>query len=519
MKKSLRKKDGYVLVWVILLFLVVSLLSTVVISGLLMTVGSTTTQQSAQQAYYSAKSAVSSVADYIIKNAANPTIINNLISNPGSGSTSTMGNYTVTVTQLSSSRIRVTATAMYQGATSTVTAYLVAPPAPSGIIPTDNVIYVNGSAASGFGQCAINGSVYINGNFNLSQGSAINGSVVANGTTTITGSGNTTNGLVSFGNVYLDNSAYINGDLLTKGDLKMLGNASVVGNASADGSLNMSNGSSTILKNAIMGMNASFGGGANRISGSLTYGGTLTCSYGSITTFVTKGGTKVSNYTPLDFSSYSSLPLPILTAPTSAQNPALYNTVAISNNTISNSGTITSSIVTQLNNMSYGSIVTIDASSQDISLLLNNTNFTIGNGLNLVVNGTKNVFIYLKGTSTFTVNSNEYIGMKVRGSNPNIFIIGDGTQSISLNNNSEMDACVYIPNGSMSATGSPLTTYKFIGACIVKSVNIDSGVKFQYSKPNLLGTPLAVLQTGQSGSSSGSSSGSGLWTIGSWDNH
>jgi len=509
MLKRLKKKAGYALVYVLVIFVVATLLAMVVFSSAVISARSTAVEHNTQQGYFTARSAVNSVVDYIIKNASDATAMSKLIGNTGSGSINNMGTYTVTVTQQAAGRLKVSATAVYNGETSTASATVVQSVAPSGIIPTDNVIYVNGSATSGLGQCTLNGSVYVNGAMSLSQGSAINGFVVVKGATSITGAGNTTKGLYSDGNVTLDNSGTVNGDLFTKGDLIMGGSATINQNATVDGSLNMPNG--FIIKDALIGKNAYFAGGA-KISGVLKYGGTATCGWGTISTFVPAGATKITNYTPIDAAPYSSQALPIISAPTSTQNPQLYNTAVITNKTISDSGTINSSVVTQLNALPWGSTLTIDASAKDINLLLNNQSFNIGSGLNIEVIGTHNVFIYLKGTSSITISANEYFGMNPRGTNPRLYIIGDGTQSVALQNNSELDACVYIPNGTLSASGSPLTVYKFVGSCLVKTVDISSNVSFQYSKPVIDGTPLSVFSSG--GSSGGGGSG---WYIESWD--
>ena len=72
-----------------------------------------------------------------------------------------------------------------------------------------------------------------------------------------------------------------------------------------------------------------------------------------------------------------------------------------------------------------------------------------------------------------------------------------------------------MPKGSISASGNSITneTYKFVGCCIVKSANISSNVKFQYSPPNLIGTPLKIFLPNNSGSSYAG------WDIGSWGNN
>ena len=216
----------------------------------------------------------------------------------------------------------------------------------------------------------------------------------------------------------------------------------------------------------------------------------------------------------MDSSPYTSQALPVINVPAIADMPELYNPVVVNNNAITSSGTITSSVVSQLNQKPWGTNITIDARAGDIHLLLNNTNFSLSNGVNILIDsdGTHNVFLYLTGTSAISVNSNEYIGMKVRSTNPRLFIIGDGEQSVSLNNNSELDACIYMPNGTISASGSPLNTYKFVGTCIVKYANIINNVTFHYSEPDLNNTPLDIF------TSEHSEYKNEAWIIESWGN-
>ncbi|MGI6279343.1 MAG: hypothetical protein ACOYJS_02130 [Acutalibacteraceae bacterium] len=510
MKNRLKKKDGYILISAIIIFLVSSLIMATVTTVSLSTNKNTEVQYNYQQAYYTARSAVSAVAEYIIDNSYNPLVIDGFINRPGKGSINGMGDYTVYVQYTDDNRIMITAESKFNKQTATATAYLIKPPV-KGFIPTDSVVYVNGSAATGIGQSQLYGTVYIDGDLNLGQGSFIYGYAVVKGNTHISGYGHTTSGLFGFGNVTLYGSGTVNGDVYTKGDLIMdSGSGKVDGNVYVDGSLFMNNGSSVIYKDATVGGNVEFGGGSNRIYGNLNYKGSVETAYGSVGSFVKGISNKITDYTPVDDASYLSRELPIIKPPTPLENPALYHPVIINNNTITGTGSITSAVVAELNSKPYGTVLTIDTSSGDISLLLADTNFNLNNGLNIEVTGPNNVFIYMTGSSSMSINSNSYVGMKVRGSNPRLFIFGDDNQSISLNNNSELDACVYIPNGTMNASGAPLTTYKFIGSCTVKKVNLSSNVKFFYSKPDLDETPLDIFNPSNPGSAV-------KWVIQGWE--
>lgn len=506
-----KSRCGYTLLWVLIVLLVMAVTATIAVTASWTSMRSTQTQHNMQQSYFTARSAAASVAQYIVQNAENTSLIENLMLAPGTGTVSGMGDYTVQVAYADTNKIRVSATATVEGETTTVAVYLIKPPAPSGIIPTDNLIYLNGSGSSGFGQCIINGDMFIDGDFTITNGSDVNGYTVVKGNAILSGGSNSTNGLFCYGNVSMLSGASINGDVLTKGDLYMDGSGKIIGNAYADGSLSMVSGGPSITMDAVIGKNAAFGGGS-RINGKLSYGGNVTCTWGTVSSFVMGGTTKLADYTPIDDSQFDSQPLTMISTPTQAQLPSLYNTVVINNNIISSNGTINASVVSLLAQKPWGTTITIDTNTKDISLLLT-ANLSLNNGLNIVATGPHNVYLYMTGSSSISVNSNEYIGMQTRGTNPKIFIFGDGAQTISLNANSELDAVVYMPEGTLNASGSPLDTYKFIGSCIVKTINVSSNVTFQYSPPNLDGTPLAIYETGQSGS------GDSTWTIESWDDN
>lgn len=509
----LKRKDGYVLTWVLCIFIVIALISTVTVTSAVMSTASTLNNHNAQQAYYTAKAAVSSVAEYITKNSDNESVINEIINNPGIGSVENMGDYTVTVAYKTADKIEIKASARYNSQESTVTAYLVKRPAPSGIIPTDNVLWINGPA-TGLGQCRITGDVFIDGDMYLGQGSALAGFVVVQGTTTLAGSGNTTSGLFSHGDVNLQNGASVYGTVLSKGDIKVTGGSTVYENMFADGSLTME-GSGTIKGTATIFNDVTLSGGS-KIQNDLYYYNNVSTAWGTVSSFVDGLAVKQNDYIPIDDSPYLAQKLPIIATPTSTQRPELYHPVVIENinaeTVISESGTINSAVVAQLKGLPWGTSVKIDATKHDIHLLLNNTDLNLDTGINLEVrsDGINNVYVYLTGSSSITVNSNEYIGMEVRSTNPRIYIFGDDNQRISLNNNSELDACVYMPNGTFSASGSALETYKFVGSCTAKNVNISSNVFFYYSEPDISNTPLDVFYTGENPSARSG------WLIENW---
>ncbi|MBU3183877.1 hypothetical protein [Clostridium estertheticum] len=378
-----------------------------------------------------------------------------------------------------------------------------------GIVPTDNLFFINGSVPNGNFNCGeANGSVYANGDFYMSSGSSIKGKLISTGNMTLTGGSSSTNGIVSFGDVNLDGGGNINGDALVKGNLSFGGGTNVNGNVQSDGNLIMPQGN--IQNNATIGGNVTFDGGAKKIGGKLYYKGTATSNNGGTTVanYVPSGAVKTKTYAPVDLSNYSSPTLPNIDIPTSTKNPQMYNTATL-NRVTSNSYTITDSGKLSsglLDVIPWNSTLTLDATNNDISLLID-SDFKFDKQLKVnVVTGTKrhNVFIYLTGKSSFTVD-NQFIGMQDPGVVSDIYIIGDGNQSIKLLS-CELDAYVYIPNGSFSASGGH-SPYMFKGSCVTKSVDIQGNISVKYLNQTITGTPLEVLNGGESS-----------WIVGKWDN-
>jgi formylmethanofuran dehydrogenase subunit C len=514
--KILKNCKGSSLVLVMIVFLFLITISAALLTATYASFNSANQQQISQQAYFTARSAVNATIEYIQNNAGDANAgdanaMNDITTNIGTGSVPSMGTYKVLVNYVdtnnnvvvsTTNKMKIVATANYNGQTYKVAAYL-SKLATAAINPTDKLFYVTGSASSGIGQCSMTGDLYINGDFNLSQGSSINGSVVCTGNASITGAGATTNGLVSFGNVSLDNSGAVNGDVICEQDFIMQGDARVYGNVYVNGNFKTgSKGSANVTKNVLCVKNASFDGN-NTVTGDFYAGGTITPSNTSLIK-----GTAIQNtsVTPADLSRYTASTLPTISVPTVTQNAQLYTPVTLMNNKISNSGTLAKNGTINLNTN-----VTIDASIADISLLISNSTYNINNGGFKVI-GSHNVTIYMMGNSSLNLKANSFVGMEPSSATLALFIIGDAAQTVTLTNNSELDAYVYIPNGNFSATGDNLTTYKFKGSMTAKSIIVDNGVNLLYIKlQNLTSSPLAPL------ASSGSGSG-GSWNIESWSN-
>jgi hypothetical protein len=255
----------------------------------------------------------------------------------------------------------------------------------------------------------------------------------------------------------------------------------------------MPNGS--ISNNATVGGTASFGGGA-RIYGNLTTGSTYSTAYNSISTFVYGTALQNQSVSPITVAT----PVVQTTAinpPSITTDPSLYLNPVLTNMTLAWPGTYSAATISNdctLNlsgySFSYGATLYIDTSAHDVNLLVN-SNFNAGNGLNIVSTSTShNVYIYLTGSSSISLNSNNYLGASGYSTQPNIYIFGSN-QSISLSNSS-LNAFIYDPNGGFSAKNSSCGESDiFRGCAVIGSVNIDNGVSCTYVKPNVSGSILS----------------------------
>lgn len=491
MFRRLKKESGYALIWILSIILVISFLSMALVSSTVISSNSTKYHHDYQQAYFTAKSAASVVAEYIILNAPTDGTLNTNMFNlvnalPRENTNDNLGTYSVYVvpyedsTKTKIGRYAVVATAKYNGKTATVTANLTR--TLPGAIPTNYAIYVDSTTEKngGFKGADVTGDIYVNGDLQLFHQAIINGDLIVNGQTEIQTHTEVTGNVYSFGNFDARAQCDFNGNIYSKGDILTQSNQTVIkGSAYADGSLMLKSGTK-VWGNAKIRNNVSTG--TLDILGSLVYGGT------SSSNPAVGGSTYNSNIDPINLAGYVPQTLMIINPP---EIPQLNIPLLVTGSTISTSGKITSDTLQSLK-ATGASTVTIDANgTKDITLLLDNTHMDLTDLFNIEVKKSllstaKNVYLYMTGDSSITIGNDRYFGMDPRGSNPRLFIIGNGTQTVTLNDRSELNAVVYIPNGSVIASGDPLLneTYKFVGSCIAKFVDVSANSPpIAYSKP------------------------------------
>lgn len=367
-----------------------------------------------------------------------------------------------------------------------------------GAIPTDYAIYVDSTTGKNGGLKGANvtGDVYNNGDLELFHFGIIDGNLIINGQTEIQTHTEVTGNVYSFGNFDAKAQCDFDGDIFSKGDIITQSNKTVIkGSAYADGSLTLKSGTK-VWGDAVIHNDVSTG--TLNILGSLTYGGS-TSSNPAV------GGSTFNDSIPLvDLSMYVPQTLMVVNPPSQEEMPQLYVPLVVTGSTISTSGTITSNTLASLK-ATGATTITIDANgTKDIVLLLDNTTLDLTNLFNIEVKKSisstaKNVYLYMTGTSKIIISNDKYFGMDPRGTNPRLFILGNGTQTVTLTGRSELNAVVYIPNGSVYASGDLLynETYKFVGSCIAKYVDVSDGSPpIAYSAPKIQGTPLTQLGGG-----------------------
>lgn len=516
--KAIRKRhnEGQIFVWAVLVLAVAAVLSVGVVNGITTALRSTSQQFDARQAYFTAKSAASATAEYLIKNNGDADLVQRLIQNPGSGNLSGMGSYTVRVSYAASARIRVKATAVCGQSSRTVTAYLVKQPGGyASVAPTDYAAFVDGNAGGSIGK--ITGRLFAHGDLKLLNGESVTGDVAATGSVEVgSGSGTVIGGnLYCLGNAVLRNGGQIGKDVFAKGNVEISGGFIVNGNVTADGTLTCS---STIGGKATVGGQVSLGWGA--AVAQLQYTTTPLNLPADISRFVTGQTVGPVSYTPLDLSAYAFSSLPVISPPSRGESPLLYQPVLIQNKVISESGTLDSAAINTIRGLLTGESLIIDASQKDIYLLLDNTYMNLDNGqaFKILVRGNHRAIIYLTGNSTVNIGPNVHL----RGENPDLptqlFFIGDGAQTIQAYNSSDapnfwLDACVYLPLGTFAANGGKGTLR---GSYISRNFSVGGQRPLEYKAADLTGTPLDIFLGGSGSAGPGSASSAGEWKIESW---
>ncbi len=507
-----KTKQGSTLLLVVIMAAVVALLGTAATVAAVSANSVSVNSSNSQQAYFTARSAANATAKYIT-NPANAAALSTFLPSPGNSvdcglkQADKLGYYDVTISMNSTAdKISVKATGYYpnktNGQASTATCTITSGSSGSGgtdnnnpdsgnYIGSNNVgglnifnnlFYVNSSAT--IHQSFITGDIALNGSMSIGDSSTFTGKIIASGSVSyLTDGGNdcTASEIDAGGAVSLTGSDVVSGDVNAAGSVSLTGGVNVQGNVNAGGAATID--SSTIGRNVTT-------GGPLAVSSSTITGTTKQNQSPSPVNIVTPATVSNSVIIP-SLSSDKDLYAPVTFSSTSGSQPYSFAT-------INKDGTFDISNYS----FSYGATITVNTSSNDINLLINNSQSF--SGISIVVSGSHNLNIYLADSASyFNLVTDCYIGSSSYSDNPHVYIFGS-KQSISMTYTTSLNACIYMPGGSFSATGWIFNDdYKFRGSMAVNSINLDGGLKYEYLLPNnLSSSPLASLfSTGWSVSS------------------
>jgi hypothetical protein len=510
------KGNSLALVLVILIFF--TTISLAIIPAAQVSYTNAVNQQLSQQAYFNARTAADTMFSYLNNNSDKLT---NILNSKGAPTNTTNGDFDVTVkpdTDGISGDYMITAIGYSPNRTSTIrqTSKVVEhiKQTSNTPLPTDSIIYQNG-ALTNF-NCFVTGDIFVNGKFTLGRGDNISGKIIALDDVTISGGSSTIGGgIYTTGSISLSGGANVTSNCFSDDFFSIEGGSHLIGNIITNNSF--TDNGTNVKGNVTCFANATFDGGSNNLTGNINSGGIYYFPWGTISSFVSGNALQHQNITKYDFSSIKALAVPSVVIPANIKNLSKIPATIL----INTSGQIDSSNFT-------GSDVTIDTSAGNINLLIN-TNTEIKN-TKVYVTGTNNVYIYLTGSSSLTLDggNNRLLAMKSNvDDSSNIYILGDGSQTVTTASGA-LRATIYMPLGTFAVSGSdpssfspagndpiPTTSNSFIfrGSAVVKSSNLTAGVHIKYVQPDV--SVLATLIPGY-GSTSGSG-GSGF-SIRSWSN-
>lgn len=500
---------GSALLTVVVVSAVAAVLLVAVMTAIISANAVSTQNFKAQQAYFTARSAVNAVVNYICspsnaeslsalipENVDDAPIISQGDSEDG------LGWYQVSIKNVSDKnhkRIKITAVGYYpdkeNGVSRTISRCL---DYVSGSYIFDSLLYLNSTDTVNLGQCKLTGSIVTNNSLYFAQGTTINGNILSGGDVTISGGGQGISNVTAAGNINIDAGGTItNGNVCAGGDATITGGGTISGNLTANGSLTMKEGG-RVLGNVVTGKDAFFDGGT-QIYGNLLAGGKYHHpNYGA---FVSGN---IADNQPVEKVSISvpTSETKIISPPSQLSDPWLYSSVAFSSAKTAYNNTYSDAKISQDGTLdlsgysfTYGANINIDASEDDINLLIDKDT-TLPGGLSLYVYGSHNLYIWLEnGASLYAtaqniISASELENEKDKDGNkkpeaPRIFIIGGDKSSLYINN-TYIKACVYLPTGTITLDG----TSSFEGSAVADNIDADHNVTLNYAKPKIDGTVL-----------------------------
>lgn len=506
---SLKSQSGHILVWVLGLLLVAAILSAAVISFAYSASQSTKVSHSRRQAQFTAKSAVSAMAQHIIENNLGHTQIEAIIDQTGTGSIPGMGDYKVTLEYVGTNQLKISAVGEYGGQSARESVILNWETPLPGIHPMDNIFYFTNPGEVTIGQIRLDGDVFAEGSLRVQSSAHFKGKVRVMEDLFVNSACHFYQDVTVNGNVNIASSPQFYGQLNLIKNLTVTGWASFQKDVILNGNLNSTG--FQLLANIYVSGIATLTGGD--IQGTLYYGLGKSMPQWLENSIQPQRLEIMPSLEPMSFATGLQ---PILPPSGITRVITFSDGEDMSKRTISENGIITQASVDAfraLGPYSPHNDILIDATKQDIHIVLQDgVHWDFGGNKHVKIrsNGKYNVYLYMMGDSSIILRGgNDHIKMETPGETPRLFIFGNGTgqKLIKLTSNGELDAHIYIPRGATLETSG--SSNKFRGSCTVPLVNLGSNSELIYAAPDLKGTPVENIP-------GGSNSGGSGWTMGKW---
>lgn len=513
-------RRGSTLVLVVAITAVAVILLAAVTTAILSANSVSSTNYKSQQAYFTARSAVSAVADYICDplNANTRDLI--YPANPGDPPKVSTGNfsgglgwYQVTVENVTDEAakskgdkiIKITAIGYYpnkeNGVSRTVSRYV---EFLSAAHLFENLIYLNTNSPVEFGQCTLNGSIVTNNSLTFAKGVEINDNIKSGGDVSIGGGAKVTSDVTAAGNLILAGGGDISyGNVKAGGDATITGGANIRGDLTVNGNLYMSEGGS-ILGSVFVGKNAQFVQGRPSINGNLTVGGEVLPKDKTFVNGKVLEHQKIKKAIPeYPTAITTSIPRPDVLSNPTFYSPVTYTATEYAWGTTYLTATIMADGTLNSPDFAFGkgSALVFDTTNGDINLRIDK-NSKLPKGISVSVMGPGKVYIWIDDGVTFDIDqismSSETGEVDAQGkpidNGTRIFIIGGNHSNLNIHN-AHVEACVYLPTGTIKFSGSSLSdpVYEatmFEGSIIADNINIEHGVSLSYKKPDIKDTIL-----------------------------
>ena len=466
------KGNSLALVLVILIFF--TTISLAIIPATQVSYKSAVDQQLSQQAYFNARTAADTIIKYIINN---PNNVSNILNTNGKSTDTTNSDFDVSVTQNGDvNHLKIKATGYYPNRTSssakssTIYAYLSKSSSTSSSVNPYKYLFYTTGAGSTVSAGSITGDIFTTGIFDYNNDGTINGNVYAKA------------GFIG------RNNGTITGSVFTDGIADFEGSTKVNKDVTCGSDIKLNNGGAKINGNLFYARDYYIGNAKN--SGNLSQYVAGTSTHQAVA--------------PLNLDVNFSQLLP---------NLSIGSNMPQNNYTITNNQTITTSGI--LKDDTNSATITFDTgsvkdSTKDIYIY-------IGNNINLqssvfYVKGKNNVYVYIKDGCTLTLSGGApFFGMKIATDIPQLYFLGD-TGNILLQSEAIIEGFVYLPNGSLTISGGTnnLRAFNFRGASVVKTMLLTGSTSMVWAQPNLLGTPIQILDP--------TLNSNGVWSVASWSN-